>query len=535
MNAPGAWTAWPGRVQVALTVALALVLSTVGLFHDARAAAAATTSSIVTSPGCHAHQVARNDDGSSAAVSLPFILNFYGKKQSKIYVNNNGNVTFDAPLSTFTPFVITADTPPIIAPFFADVDTRPSTSGITSYGVTTFGGRPAFCVNWRRVGYYNSRVDKRNDFQLLLVNSNSSGDFDIVFNYGSVTWETGSASGGVNGFGGTPAGAGFSNGDGNLAHFVQLAGSLQAGAFLNGALNTALSTTSNLTPAVPGRYVFHIASGNQVSEINVCPKFNFVSVRGSGISSTGVDDRKADATTAAVFDNMLGKYQENGGSASDVKFYQIPYQALSTDVLTRGLGEGSFQDRQDKFFEENLPTYLASVEDGLEQLSGYVQSVTRVCAAQQKVPKFLLSGYSQGALVIHRYLDQISDDNLLRTHVKFAALIADPAAVPNSTVFNWGTVTDPADYGICPEAKAFTSADLCSTGDRDIPSAFTSITQHLCDLNDLVCNTSRSLGINPFTLKAEAEYGALVHTTYTSRSSDDLANMGRSMYQKGMR
>lgn len=41
-----------------------------------------------------------------------------------MYVNTNGNVTFERGLSTYTPGTITAGNSPIFAPFWADVDTR---------------------------------------------------------------------------------------------------------------------------------------------------------------------------------------------------------------------------------------------------------------------------------------------------------------------------------------------------------------------------------------------------------------------------
>lgn len=46
----------------------------------------------------------RNDDGSTGLVSLGFTVNFYGSSYGSLYVNNNGNVTFDLPLGTYTPF-----------------------------------------------------------------------------------------------------------------------------------------------------------------------------------------------------------------------------------------------------------------------------------------------------------------------------------------------------------------------------------------------------------------------------------------------
>ena len=105
---------------------------------------------------------------------------------------------------------INATTPPIIAAFFADVDTRGGGSGLTTYGSIDFGTRSALCINWRDVGYYQSHVNKLNSVQALLVDRGDidAGDFDIILSYDKVTWETGDASGGGNGMNGTPAGAG---------------------------------------------------------------------------------------------------------------------------------------------------------------------------------------------------------------------------------------------------------------------------------------------------------------------------------------
>ncbi|TFD72878.1 nidogen-like domain-containing protein [Cryobacterium gelidum] len=109
---------------------------------------------------------------------------------------HNGNVTFDGPLSTFTPFGLIAASTPIIAPSFADVDTRGGESDLVRYGYgeTVFDGHNAFCVNWVNVGYYSGGTDKLNSFQLLLVDRSDkgAGAFDIVFNYDKIQWEVGS-------------------------------------------------------------------------------------------------------------------------------------------------------------------------------------------------------------------------------------------------------------------------------------------------------------------------------------------------------
>src|SRR5712691_5787924 len=71
-----------------------------------------------------------NDDGSSTIINLRVPFHFFGVPQSTLFVNNNGNITFGAALSDFTPFVFPSGNK-IIAPYFADVDTTgpPDVSG----------------------------------------------------------------------------------------------------------------------------------------------------------------------------------------------------------------------------------------------------------------------------------------------------------------------------------------------------------------------------------------------------------------------
>src|SRR5262249_47861572 len=65
-------------------------------------------------PGFNSDTLAPNDDDSTDAVPLGFNINFFGQQFSLAYVNNNGNVSFDAPSSTYTPFGLTATSREII-------------------------------------------------------------------------------------------------------------------------------------------------------------------------------------------------------------------------------------------------------------------------------------------------------------------------------------------------------------------------------------------------------------------------------------
>jgi hypothetical protein len=153
-------------------------------------------------------------------------------------------------------------TPPLIAPFLSDVDTRAKTSGLVRYGTVGFEGRPAFCVNWIHVGYHAEHADKLNRFQLLLVDRNDVGlgDFDLVLNYERLEWESGAASRGSEGLGGYSAAVGFSAGTGERGTFHELKGSRTAGALLDGNTQTGLIHKSRGSP-LPGRHIFRFRRG----------------------------------------------------------------------------------------------------------------------------------------------------------------------------------------------------------------------------------------------------------------------------------
>lgn len=214
----------------------------------------------VSSSGCFANELQPNDDESSALVRIGFSIQFGPRYYSSLYVNNNGNVTFAGPSSTWTPYDLASSAQPVIAAFLADVDTRGDGSGATHWGNTTYAGHPAFCVTWgdangTGVGYYDGHADALNYFQLLLVqrSDQGNGSFDIVFNYDQIEWEAGDLNGGYGGLcsdGCNPPVVGYSNAAGDS---YEVDGSSAPGAFLDGS-GTALASSSNV--GVAGRFVF---------------------------------------------------------------------------------------------------------------------------------------------------------------------------------------------------------------------------------------------------------------------------------------
>src|SRR5207247_463688 len=105
-------------------------------------------------------------------------------------------------------------------------------------------------------------TNKQNSFQVVLIDRSDTGtgNFDIELNYGQIQWETGDASGGSNGLGGSSARAGFSNGTGQSGAFLELPGSAINGAFLDSNAVTGL-IHNNENSTEPGQYIYSIRSG----------------------------------------------------------------------------------------------------------------------------------------------------------------------------------------------------------------------------------------------------------------------------------
>jgi MYXO-CTERM domain-containing protein len=255
--------------------------------------------------GYGASCLGRNDDGSSRAIDMrpvfPTGIQFFDRTHTQMYVNTNGNITFSGGLPTFTPNAFPVANQPMIAPFWADVDIRGSAclepdggSGFagncqnpTENGVwwTVDSTNRRIVVTWDRVGYYDCKVDKRMTFQLILTPVDTAscggGDFDVEFRFNRCEWNTGDASGGLNGlsstatcdFGtfcplrgitectggtchGVPAQAGFDAG--NTRDFVEIMGSR------TNTIQSALCTGSNV--GLTGVWRFQIRRG-----VVICP------------------------------------------------------------------------------------------------------------------------------------------------------------------------------------------------------------------------------------------------------------------------
>lgn len=170
----------------------------------------------------------RNDDGYTAAIALPFTFSLYGTDQSEVYINNNGNISFGGGFSSFVASGFPVANFPMVAAYWADVDTRGLNSGLVYYRV----GEHEMVVRYNAVGYFANGDDLLNDFQIIISDGTSElvpAGQNISFCYGDMQWATSGS-----GFGGSPGNVGANAGDGvNAAQigFFQNSGNAYDGAY----------------------------------------------------------------------------------------------------------------------------------------------------------------------------------------------------------------------------------------------------------------------------------------------------------------
>jgi serralysin len=143
-------------------------------------------------------EVPRSDDG-ALQLDLSTIfedgLQYFGRHYGPgdVFVNTNGTLSFMTAFPEYPTEVNRAIQRDLIAPFWADVDTRLDGEGAES-GAIWVDLNPdsdTLTITWANVGLYRRDATLGNTVQLQLIDR-GGGDFDIVFRYENIEWTTGS-------------------------------------------------------------------------------------------------------------------------------------------------------------------------------------------------------------------------------------------------------------------------------------------------------------------------------------------------------
>ncbi|XP_043931083.1 alpha-tectorin [Protopterus annectens] len=219
------------------------------------------------------------DDGSSPEIQIDVPFIFFETSYRAVYVNNNGVISFQVPVSQFTPEAFPlSDGRSFIAPFWADVhngirgevyyrsERDPEVLERASHDVKkyfhdmhSFSASLVFIVTWHQVTFYGgSSTTPVNTFQAVLISDGISAF--AMFNYGDINWTTGTASGGdpLTGLGGVAAQSGFNGG--NFTNYFSIPGSRTSE-----VVNIELTSNVNL----PGRWIFR-TDGKAIDPANGC-------------------------------------------------------------------------------------------------------------------------------------------------------------------------------------------------------------------------------------------------------------------------
>lgn len=276
-----------------------------------------------------------NDDWSSSLITIPFQFNLYGDLYTNLYINNNGNISFDAPWSTFTATGFPTASFAMVAPFWADIDTRGDDGFGLNGGTVKYKITPtAMFVNWDDCGYYAMHTDKKVSLQLIITDGSDpiiGVGKNVSFCYKQMDWTTGDASSGVNGFGGFPAVVGANRGNG--VDFIQFGTFDQPGAAYDGPFGSNdgidwldyknfVFTTSVSTANIPP-----IASGLLLCDTLVVCTGELVDLEMSFLSpETG------QTTTATSDAPTLSTYAELSNTSGNTAVITSQFQPTTAEV-----------------------------------------------------------------------------------------------------------------------------------------------------------------------------------------------------------
>lgn len=139
--------------------------------------------------------------------AFPEGIGLFGRPMRAAFVNVNGVVSFAGPVARGTPGALPIAGQPMVAPWWADVDTRGGGQPLRNNVCFVLQPR-RLVVTWDRVGRHDRRDDRVNSFQLVLRTGDDCAPElpTIEFRYARCEWSAGDASGEVHALVGFDAG-----------------------------------------------------------------------------------------------------------------------------------------------------------------------------------------------------------------------------------------------------------------------------------------------------------------------------------------
>ena len=150
-----------------------------------------------------------SEDAISQEIQLSVPLKFYQREYLSLFVNENGLVSFLTEISTFYSVQFPMEYP-VIAPFYADIDTRgvgqvywrasdqaediDRAANLVKqyYEGARFQPQEVVVISWDQVGYFDSRTDKTNMLQLIIASDARESFTVFLYPESGVEWVRGS-------------------------------------------------------------------------------------------------------------------------------------------------------------------------------------------------------------------------------------------------------------------------------------------------------------------------------------------------------
>jgi cutinase len=241
-----------------------------------------------------------------------------------------------------------------------------------------------------------------------------------------------------------------------------------------------------LAVLVAGMALAGLATGTAAAAPG-CGDFHWIGAAGSG-QRDGASLNANGGMGAVVFQSYQQLQAELAATGQTITAEAVQYPAAPVP-LNGGLG--GWMD------------FMDSVKAGTDAAADQFKAFTERCPAT----KVVLAGYSQGAMVIHRNLEDLADD----PHVAAALLIADGDRLPADTTINLGSTALLPGLG---KGVAQEHSFLASAPTSPLPPAIGARTVSICDVGDPVCDYDPDT-----TTDATSPAALAIHTSYAPTAS----------------